>query len=140
MRVRPVGVIHSPFHEANGTPIQPRAAEGAEGYVEVFDEFVPGLKDLGGFDRIWLIYWFDCAAPGNPSLLVTPYLDERPHGVFATRPPARPNPIGISSVSLLEIRGNRLTIQDVDILDVFYLVASSNTDRSWRKSASIVGG
>jgi tRNA-Thr(GGU) m(6)t(6)A37 methyltransferase TsaA len=117
MRVKPIGLIHTPFNQAKGTPIQPRGGEGVEGWVEVFDEFLPGLKDLGRFERIWLVYWFNRAAPANVSLVVTPFLDKRPRGVFATRAPARPNPIGMSAVRLLRVRGNRLTIRDVDILD-----------------------
>jgi tRNA (adenine37-N6)-methyltransferase len=117
MRVKAIGTIHTPFKEARGTPIQSRAGEGVEGWVEVFDEFRQGLRDLGGFERIWLVYWFNRTAPGNVSLVVTPYLDKRPHGVFATRAPARPNPIGMSAVNLVGIRGNHLRIRDVDILD-----------------------
>jgi tRNA-Thr(GGU) m(6)t(6)A37 methyltransferase TsaA len=113
-----IGVIHSPFQQASGTPIQSRAAEGVEGRVEVFAEFVPGLKDLEGFERIWLLYWFDRAAFEQCSLIVSPYLDPQgSHGLFATRAPARPNPIGISPVRLLEISGNQLRVCDVDILD-----------------------
>ena len=118
MQLRPIGVIHSPFRQASGTPIQARAAEGIEGKVEIFADFVAGLKDLEGFERIWLLYWFDRAAFGQCSLLVSPYLDPHGvHGVFATRAPARPNPIGISTVRLLELRGNLLRVCDVDILD-----------------------
>ena len=118
MELKPIGVIHSPFQQATGTPIQPRAAEGVEGTVQVFADFVPGLKDLEGFERIWLLYWFDRAAFEQCSLLVRPYLDPQgSHGVFATRAPARPNPIGISPVRLLEVRGNLLRVCDVDILD-----------------------
>ena len=58
MRLKPIGMIYSPFQQATGTPIQPVVSEGAEGSVEVFSEFLPGLKDLEGFDRIWLLYWF----------------------------------------------------------------------------------
>ncbi|MGA3166906.1 MAG: tRNA (N6-threonylcarbamoyladenosine(37)-N6)-methyltransferase TrmO [Terriglobia bacterium] len=117
MKLKPVGIIHSPFQQAQGTPIQPRVAKGAEGTVEVFAEFVPGLKDLAGFERIWLLYWFDRAAFEASALIVTPYLDDTPHGVLATRAPARPNPIGLSPVRLQKIRGNILIIRDVDILD-----------------------
>jgi tRNA (adenine37-N6)-methyltransferase len=117
MHVKPIGVIHTPFREATGTPIQPRAGEGVEGCVEIFEEFLSGLKDLKGFDRIWLLYWFDRAASRKARLVVTPYLDKTPRGVFATRAPARPNPIGMSPVRLLRIRGKRLTIREVDILD-----------------------
>ena len=117
MQIKPIGIIHSPFREATGTPIQPRPAEGVEGTVEVFDEFVPGLRDLEGFERIWLLYWFDRARFEECGLVVKPYLDNTEHGVFATRAPARPNPIGMSAVRLLEVRENRLAVQGVDILD-----------------------
>jgi tRNA (adenine37-N6)-methyltransferase len=76
---------------------------------------MPGLRDLLGFERIWLIYYFDRARPA--ALEVAPYLDTQSHGVFATRAPARPNPIGLSCVKLLAVEGNRLQISEVDILD-----------------------
>jgi len=117
MKVKPIGIIHSPFQQAAGTPIQPRAAKGAEGTVEVFSEFLAGLKDLEGFERIWLLYWFDRAKFEKCDLVVRPYLDDTPRGVFATRAPARPNPIGLSAVRLLEVRGNLLSVRDVDILN-----------------------
>lgn len=115
MNLRPIGVIHSPHTKAVGTPVQSSLAGGIEGTVEVFPEFVPGLKDLGGFERIWLVYWFDRAK--EPQLEVIPYLDTVPHGLFATRAPCRPNPIGISTVRLLEVLGNLLRVDGVDILD-----------------------
>jgi len=111
----PIGVICTPFAEAQGTPIQAALAKGAEGRVEVFGPFVEGLKDLDGFDRIWLIYRFDRAS--TPRLLVTPFRDNVPRGVFATRAPCRPNPIGISSVRLVRIDDNVLHVRDVDMLN-----------------------
>jgi tRNA-Thr(GGU) m(6)t(6)A37 methyltransferase TsaA len=113
--LKPIGVIRSPFREASTTPIQSAMAKGAEGSVEVFPEFVPALQDLDGFERIWLLYWFDRAAPGQ--LVVTPFLDHCAHGVFATRSPCRPNPLGLSCVRLLGMEGGRLRISEVDILD-----------------------
>jgi tRNA-Thr(GGU) m(6)t(6)A37 methyltransferase TsaA len=115
LEVEPLGIVHSPFKQAAGAPIQASLVEGAAGTVEVFPAFAEGLKDLDGFDRIWLLYWFDRAAP--PKLMVTPYLDDQPHGVFATRAPARPNPIGMSAVRLLRIDGGTLHVAEVDILD-----------------------
>jgi tRNA-Thr(GGU) m(6)t(6)A37 methyltransferase TsaA len=117
MQVKPIGVIHTPFYEAKGTPIQPRAGNAVEGWVEVFDDFEPALKDVSGFERIWLVYWFHRAATGKFSLRVTPYLDKKPRGVFATRAPVRPNLIGMSAVRLLGVRRNRLRIRDIDMLD-----------------------
>lgn len=115
MRLKPIGVIRTPFAEPAGTPIQPCMAQGAEGSVIVFDEFAAGLQDLAGFERIWLIYWFHRAGP--PRLRVQPFLDEQERGLFATRAPCRPNPIGISCVRLLAVEGHLLKIADVDIVD-----------------------
>jgi tRNA-Thr(GGU) m(6)t(6)A37 methyltransferase TsaA len=115
MKLRPIGVIHSPHTKAAGTPVQSSLAAGAEGTVEVFPQFAAGLKDIEGFERIWLVYWFDRAKESQ--LVVIPYLDTASHGLFATRAPCRPNPIGISSVRLLEVRGNLLRVDGLDILD-----------------------
>ncbi len=111
----PIGVIHTPFHGATGTPIQTAFAEGAEGQVEVRDEVAEGLKDLEGFERIWLIYAFDRASDAR--LLVIPYRDTVHRGVFSTRAPCRPNPIGLSCVRLIRIEGNVLHVRNVDMLD-----------------------
>ena len=110
-----IGLIHSPFKEPGGTPIQPSFAEGTEGIVEVFPEYAEGLHDLDGFERIWLLYWFDRAS--SLCLRVVPFRDEVQRGLFATRAPCRPNPIGLSCVRLLSIKHNVLTIGGVDILD-----------------------
>jgi tRNA-Thr(GGU) m(6)t(6)A37 methyltransferase TsaA len=115
MQLKPIGVIHSPWTEAEGTPIQPAVAKGAEGQVEVFPQFQDGLQDLEGFERIWLLYWFHRAAPAR--LKVVPFLDDTERGIFATRAPCRPNPIGISAVELVSVRGNLLAVRDLDILD-----------------------
>jgi len=115
IRYKPIGIIHSPFKEPKGTPIQPTSARGVKGTVEIFPEYVEGLKDLEGFSHIILIYHFHLAKRG--ALKVTPYMDYELRGVFATRAPSRPNPIGISVVRLIEIKGNILYIQDIDIID-----------------------
>jgi len=115
MQLEPIGVIHTGFSQAAGTPIQPGTARGAEGTVEVFAPFAEGLKDLDGFERIWLLYWFDRASPAQ--MIVRPYMDDSPRGLFATRAPCWPNPIGMSAVRLLRIEGARLHVADVDILD-----------------------
>lgn len=115
MQLTPIGTIYSPHRQASGTPVQPLFASGIEGAVELMPEYAEGLKDLNGFDRIWLIYWFDRAAEAR--LEVTPYLDTQTHGIFATRSPSRPNPIGMSSVRIRQIEGNIIHILDVDILD-----------------------
>ncbi|GAA0526743.1 tRNA-Thr(GGU) m(6)t(6)A37 methyltransferase TsaA [Rhizomicrobium palustre] len=114
-QLNPIGVIHSPHEHAAGTPIQPSWAEGAEGYVEIDPALALGLRDLEGMERIWLIYWFDRAGPA--SLEVVPFMDDKSHGIFATRAPTRPNPIGMSSVRLLGIEGARLRVSGLDMLD-----------------------
>lgn len=115
MHLNPIGVIHSPHRQAAGTPVQSAFAQSVEGTVEVFPAFAAGLKDLAGFDRIWLITWLDRAAPAR--LEVVPYLDTEPHGIFATRSPCRPNPIGLSPVRLLGIDGCTLRVSELDVLD-----------------------
>ncbi len=115
MQVRPIGVIHSAFKEAKGAPIQPVFSKGGEGKVEVFEQYVEALADLEGFERIWLLYWFDRAS--DFKTIVKPFMDDKPHGLFATRAPSRPNPIGFSSVKLLSIDGNTLHVGEIDILD-----------------------
>lgn len=113
--IQPIGVIRTPFHGAAGTPIQSSVAGGAEGRVELLPEFAPGLGDLAGFERVWLLYSFHQASA--PQLLVRPYLDKVERGIFATRAPARPNRIGMSAVRLLGIQGATLLVSDVDMLD-----------------------
>jgi tRNA-Thr(GGU) m(6)t(6)A37 methyltransferase TsaA len=115
LTVKPIGVIHSSLTEAKGSPIQPIFARDSEGVVEVYEPYRQGLKDLEGFERIWLIYWFHKAAKYKP--LVTPYLDTVERGLFATRAPCRPNPIGMSSVRSSKIKDGRIYIAEVDILD-----------------------
>lgn len=112
---QPIGVIHSPFHEPEGTPIQPRGAVGVQGTVEVFPEFVQGLQDLDGFSHIILLYHFHRST--GFTLLVTPFMDSVRRGVFATRAPKRPNSIGLSIVRLNKLQNQTLHIENVDILD-----------------------
>jgi tRNA-Thr(GGU) m(6)t(6)A37 methyltransferase TsaA len=115
LKCTPIGVIHTPFQTPEGTPIQPRGAAGVEGKVEVFPEYVEGLSDLQGFSHIYLIYHFHLAKPF--SLQVKPFLDDKPHGLFATRAPSRPNPIGLSVVELIDIENHTLRIRDIDVVD-----------------------
>lgn len=115
IRYNPIGVIRSEFKEPTGTPIQPSAAAGIEGIVEVFPKYTDGLRDLDGFSHIILLYHFHLSK--EPSLQVRPFLDDKQHGVFATRAPSRPNPIGLSVVRLVKIEKNILYVRDVDIVD-----------------------
>ena len=110
-----IGIIHSPFKEPKGTPIQPTGAKGINGTVEIFPEYTEGLKDIEGFSHIILLYHFHLSKVST--LLAKPYMDNEMRGVFAMRGPSRPNPIGISVVRLVKIEGNVLYIQDIDIVD-----------------------
>jgi tRNA (adenine37-N6)-methyltransferase len=112
---KPIGVIRTPFHSPEGTPIQPAAAPGIVGRVEMIPGVVDGLKDLGGFSHVILIYHFHEARAA--CLRPKPFLDRVERGIFATRSPARPNAIGISVVRLLGIDGNTLCVENVDIVD-----------------------
>ncbi len=112
---RPIGVIRSPFTTLEDMPIQPTGARGVEGTVELKDEFAEGLEDLEGFSHIYLLYHFHKSR--GFSLTVIPFLDKTPRGLFATRAPKRPNPIGLSVVRLEKIEGGTLHIADVDVLD-----------------------
>ena len=115
MEFEPIGIIHTPWTEAPGTPIQPAAAGSAEGHADIDPQYAAGLKDLAGFDRIWLVYIFDRVS--ETRLTVTPFMDDAARGVFATRAPCRPNPIGISCVRLVRVAGTRLHLREVDMLD-----------------------
>ena len=112
---RPIGLIRSPFADTEGMPIQAVAAAGVRGRVELDPEFSDGLADLDGFSHLVLIYHLHRIT--TPRLTVTPFLDTRAHGIFATRSPARPNPIGLSTVRLVGIDGTTLEIEDVDVVD-----------------------
>ena len=111
----PIGIIHSPHKQLEGMPIQPAGAAGIAGSVVVSKEYSAGLKDLDGFSHIVLLYCFH--ASRGYDLEVVPFLDDRPRGVFATRAPRRPNPIGISIVRLDRVDCDVLYVRDIDILD-----------------------
>jgi tRNA-Thr(GGU) m(6)t(6)A37 methyltransferase TsaA len=115
IRLQPIGVIHTPFKENTGTPIQPEGGCDVEATVEVEPRFAPGLADLEDFSHIVLLYFFHRC--DDTRLTVVPFLDHAQRGVFSTRAPVRPNHIGMSVVRLHRIEGNILYIRDVDILD-----------------------
>ena len=112
---QPIGIIHTPFTELAGMPIQPAGAAGVEGTVEVFAEFREGLQDLDGFSHIILLYHLHRSK--GFTMRVIPFLDTRLRGVFATRAPKRPNPIGLSVVRLQRVADSVLYVENVDILD-----------------------
>jgi tRNA-Thr(GGU) m(6)t(6)A37 methyltransferase TsaA len=113
--LKPIGVIRSPFTDTKSMPIQPVSENSATGSIEVFPEFAAGLKDLEGFSHILLLYHFHRSR--SFTLSVTPFLDTEPRGLFATRAPNRPNPIGISLVRLVRIEGPHLQVANIDVLD-----------------------
>jgi tRNA-Thr(GGU) m(6)t(6)A37 methyltransferase TsaA len=114
MRVKPIGIIHSPFKHREDTPIQPIRSK-AIGEIEVYKEYQEGLEDIGGFSQIILIYRFHKSR--GYRLKVKPFLDDKLRGVFATRAPRRPNQIGISVVKLLRRENNVLFVKGIDVID-----------------------
>lgn len=110
-----IGIIRSPFEQVEGMPIQPAGASLIQGRVEVFPEYGEGLKDLDGFSHIFLLYHFHRV--DGSELIVTPFMDSHPRGLFSTRAPKRLNPIGLSVVKLLRVVGTVLHVENVDILD-----------------------
>ena len=97
-KMEPIGIIHTPFTRLEGMPVQPSGAAGVKATVEVLEKFRAGLKDLDGFSHIILIYLFHRSEGFD--MEVIPFMDNRPRGLFATRAPNRPNPIGLSVVQL----------------------------------------
>lgn len=112
---RPIGVIHTPFTKPEGMPIQPAGGAGVKGTVEIFEEYHPALQDLDGFSHIILLYHLHRSR--GFKLRVVPFMDSELRGLFATRAPRRPNPIGLSVVELVTIEAGVLHIRNVDILD-----------------------
>ena len=111
----PIGTAFTPFKELISMPVQPAAARGAKGTIEIRDDLRPGLNDLDGFSHIIVLYCFHKVT--ETRLTVTPFLDSSPHGVFATRAPTRPNPIGLSVLRVCSVNGTTIEVEDVDILD-----------------------
>lgn len=113
--LHPIGVIHTPHCDVKNMPIQPIAAEGIFGTIELLPEYVPGLKDIGGFSHLTLIYQFHKI--DGYELEVIPFMDTEKHGIFSTKAPKRPNAIGISTVKLIGVEANIIHIEQVDMLD-----------------------
>jgi len=113
--MRAVGTVHSPYTDRSQVPRGPGARHDADGVLEIDPDLEPGLADIEGFSHLFVLWVFDRA--DGVSLVSTPPTDDRPHGVFATRSPQRPNPIGLTVVRLLGREGNRLRVRGVDMLD-----------------------
>jgi tRNA-Thr(GGU) m(6)t(6)A37 methyltransferase TsaA len=117
LTLRPIGVVHSPLQERMSAPRQPRAADGIEGTLELFPSsgIDHALEDLNSFRFIWVLFWFHKNDGFRPKVL--PPRSQKRRGVFATRSPYRPNPIGMSAVELLGIERRVLRVRNLDILD-----------------------
>jgi tRNA-Thr(GGU) m(6)t(6)A37 methyltransferase TsaA len=114
--LEPIGIIHTEDTKPQGTPIQPLfGKEGSLGRAEVFSEYVEGLTDLEGFSHIILIYAFHLSKEYR--MMVTPFLDDNPRGLFSTRAPRRPNPIGISAVELVAVNDSSVVFRNPDMVD-----------------------
>jgi tRNA-Thr(GGU) m(6)t(6)A37 methyltransferase TsaA len=113
--IQPIGVIHSPYEEAKGVPIQGTFDDKVEAWVELKDEYAAGLKDLDGFSHAILIYHFHKSQ--RAEMEGRPFLEKDKHGIFAIRSPHRPNHIGLSVVKIKSIEGNRMVFTEVDVLD-----------------------
>lgn len=113
--VNPIGIIHTPHQDIKDMPIQPIAAQGIRGHIELFPHYASGLKDLEGFSHITLLYHFHKIE--GYELIVTPFMDTVPRGIFSCKAPKRPNAIGLSTVRLLAIEGTTLFIEQPDMLD-----------------------
>ena len=111
----PIGVIHSPFTHLEDMPIQPVGAGDFQGTIEIYPQYAEGLRDLAGFSAIIVLTHLHRS--GESRLVVTPFLDTQERGVFATRSPRRPNPIGLSVMRLLRVEENIVHVSHVDILD-----------------------
>jgi tRNA-Thr(GGU) m(6)t(6)A37 methyltransferase TsaA len=115
MRFREIGFLRTPFTDLSGMPIQPAAAHGVAGALELSEDLAEGLLDLDGFSHIYVLYCFHEVT--DVRLTVIPFLDSAKHGVFATRAPTRPNPIGLSLLRIRGIKGTTIEVEDVDMLD-----------------------
>ena len=111
----PIGIVHSPHKERGKAPIQPIYADGFRGYLEIFPEFVEGLEGLEIFSHIFVLFHFHQAR--SFKLKLTPFFHDTERGIFTTRAPERPNPIGLSLLRLEKVTDNKIYVNDLDILD-----------------------
>ena len=113
--IHPIGIIHTPHTDVKNMPIQPIAAEGIKGYIEILPQYIAGLKDIEGFSHLTLLYHF--LKISGYELEVMPFMDTESHGIFSCKAPKRPNAIGLSTVRLISVEGNKIHIEQVDMLD-----------------------
>lgn len=114
-RMKPIGVVRTPYRSTSEVPKGLGAKHAAAGTIEIDPAWAAGLADIEGFSHLYVIWVFDRA--GEPELVAHPPSDDRPHGVFATRSPRRPNPIGLTVVELTGRDGSSLAVRGVDMLD-----------------------
>ena len=114
MKLKAIGVIHSPFREPKEVPRGKELRE-CESHIEVYPEYEEGLKDVEGFSHLFILYWMHRALPAT--LIAKPRLDNRKRGLFATRAPHRPNPLGLSLVRLVKVDRNILRVKGLDAID-----------------------
>jgi tRNA-Thr(GGU) m(6)t(6)A37 methyltransferase TsaA len=113
--INPIGVIHSPYKEAKDMPIQGIFKPDVDAWIELYEEYIDGLKDLEGFSHAILLYYFHKTS--KEQIQGAPFLEDNRHGIFAIRSPHRPNHIGFSVVKICTIEGNKLHFKEVDVLD-----------------------
>jgi tRNA (adenine37-N6)-methyltransferase len=136
LSMRPIGHVRSPYAQTGEVPKGLGAEHQAEGFLEIHAEFEPGLLDIDGFSHLFVIWVFDRSE--GYELVGTPPSDNRPHGVFATRSPRRPNPIGLTVVELLSREGSKLRVRGLDmldgtpILDIKPYLSSVPPEKLWR--------
>lgn len=117
---QPIGFVSTPYKNTSEIPKGLGAKHAADGVLNILPEFEPGLTDIEGFSHLFVIWEFDRSPKlelRGPDLLASPPSDNRPHGVFATRSPRRPNPLGLTTVELLRREGIALHVRGVDMLD-----------------------
>lgn len=110
-----IGYVFSPFETLENMPIQPTGELASHGYIKINDDLVAGLKDLEEFSHLMVIYHLHEVK--NTKLEVIPFLDDKPHGIFATRSPVRPNPIGFSIIEIEKVEGSKIYANNLDMLN-----------------------
>ncbi len=139
IKLKPIGIIHTPYKEPKGMPIQGTFEKGVSGRAELFPEYEEGLKDIEGFSHIILIYYFNRSK--REEFISRPFIEDETHGIFAIRSPHRPNHIGLSIVKLEGVEKNIVIFSEVDILDstplldikpfVSYFDSRENVKNGW---------
>jgi len=137
LSMEPIGYVRSPYQNTGEIPKGLGAKHDAEGVLEIRAEFEPGLRDIEGFSHLFVIWAFDRSEGFDP--VGTPPNDDRPHGVFATRSPRRPNPIGLTVVELLYRQGPLLHVRGVDMLEGTFST-SSPISQAFRRNGCDAGG